>query len=73
MLFAPEKARHPGLPRKPAARAANLLSAPETGRRSGKNAPKKILRPAVPRDKNCGRMGNMVYFPHNIDAQSAMR
>ena len=27
MLFAPEKARHPGLPRKPAARAANLLSA----------------------------------------------
>lgn len=41
MLFAPEKARHTGLPRKPAARAANLLSAPETGRRSGKNAPKK--------------------------------
>lgn len=41
MLFAPEKARHPGLPRKPADRAANLLSAPETGRRSGKNAPEK--------------------------------
>lgn len=41
MLFAPEKARHPGLPCKPAARAANLLSAPETGRRSGKNAPEK--------------------------------